>query len=444
MDKLNIFFTVGASLSEDSFIPVSQIKEIKEEMMEVSRFLQVDISYLYRIKDNSLDRYCYLDLDLGLLVSLLDGKLDTIKEFNIKKQIDEEEGYLQKALAEEDYYAYFSSVDYKLRIVMLNRKFEIIPKEIKYQVFEAVYFSLDYGFEYIKDNIYEQVKALKPKNIEKNLEGKLDRDGRLTIYRGVTDNSTNTYKANSWTASLSVAAQFATSFNCEKPIVYKAKVETKDIIAYIKDRREEEIVVLPEDVKSIERMDLATMESLYKDYPFTISQITSISQNISADLNIPRYMKRIGIHSTDHFKRVLFHSLILARMESLNNIEKDILIEASRYHDIGRGNDAICFKHGIESYKILEESNILDKYPEEERETIRYVIENHCIHDKDFIPIEKYKIENRDRAKRLLAIFKDADALDRVRIRDLDTNYLRTDFAETLTLVAYQLLEYGF
>lgn len=458
MNKQNIFSIVGASLFEDSFIPVIELKKNKEkikkelgtsslrsyeEILDVSKFLEEDISCLHMIKNNPLDLYCYLDLDLGLLVSLLDGKMDTIKNFNIKSKIEVQKRYLERALDEGDYYSYFSMVDYKLRIFMLNKKFELVPEEIKYDLFKTVYSSLDYGFEYIKKSVYEEVKALKPKDVEKKLEEKLDKNGMLIIYRGATDNSVSINDSNSWTTSLSVAAKFATRFNCPTPVVYRAKVKREDIIAYIKDRKEEEIVVMPKDIKFMEEMELATMGSLFENYLFTISEIASISQNISADLHIPRRMKRLGVHSTGHFKRVLFHSLIISEIESLDNIEKNILIEASRYHDIGRGNDAICYEHGIKSYKIIEKTNVLEKYTEDEKETIRYVMENHCIPDKEFIPIEKYRIKNKYRAKKLLKIFKDSDGLDRVRIRDLDTNYLRTDSARNLVLVAYQLLEYG-
>lgn len=46
------------------------------------------------------------------------------------------------------------------------------------------------------------------------------------------------------------------------------------------------------------------------------------------------------------------------------------------------------------------------------------------------------------RIKYLFFLFKDCDALDRVRILDLDFKYLRYRRSWQLTLVAYQLLHH--
>ena len=68
-------------------------------------------------------------------------------------------------------------------------------------------------------------------------------------------------------------------------------------------------------------------------------------------------------------------------------------------------------------------------------------------HSLDDSRYEKYIKENVPEALRpkytlCIKIIKDADALDRVRfgIRDLDINYLRTEEAKKMTLVAQQAL----
>lgn len=43
----------------------------------------------------------------------------------------------------------------------------------------------------------------------------------------------------------------------------------------------------------------------------------------------------------------------------------------------------------------------------------------------------------------MLSYFKDADGLDRVRLGDLNVDYLRTDIAKKMPLIAQRLLKSG-
>ena len=66
-------------------------------------------------------------------------------------------------------------------------------------------------------------------------------------------------------------------------------------------------------------------------------------------------------------------------------------------------------------------------------------MENHCIDDKKGLAnLEKCPIEDKNRAIRLYQILKDTDGLDRVRLGDLDINYLRLPISKRLVLVAQQ------
>ena len=49
--------------------------------------------------------------------------------------------------------------------------------------------------------------------------------------------------------------------------------------------------------------------------------------------------------------------------------------------------------------------------------------------------IEKYSIDDRDRATLIARLLKDADGLDRVRVSDLDPSFLR--FKESLKFVDF-------
>lgn len=65
-------------------------------------------------------------------------------------------------------------------------------------------------------------------------------DDEFTVYRGLMRNAS--YKALSWTLDRNVAKWFSNRFNNEGKI-YKATCKKKDVLAYVPNRNEKEIVV---------------------------------------------------------------------------------------------------------------------------------------------------------------------------------------------------------
>ena len=55
--------------------------------------------------------------------------------------------------------------------------------------------------------------------------------------------------------------------------------------------------------------------------------------------------------------------------------------------------------------------------------------------------IEEFFVKDMDRARYLSKLFKDADALDRVRLGDLNEKYLRNDFSHDLIDFSNKLFE---
>jgi hypothetical protein len=118
--------------------------------------------------------------------------------------------------------------------------------------------------------------------------------------------------------------------------------------------------------------------------------------------------------------------------EKLNTWKE--LITAAEFHDIGRINDWKETKHGSLSVKkimkLIPDWQSLDM----DWNLIHYLMINHCIDDHNIPYVD-------ERYQKCLEIIKDADGLDRVRIGDLNTNYLRLNISRNLEKVAYYLLE---
>lgn len=159
----------------------------------------------------------------------------------------------------------------------------------------------------------------------------------------------------------------------------------------------------------------------------------------------PGYFHRPnGIHGLGHTKRVLFLAELLAALENLAEPDRDIISIASVYHDIGRTHDGVDQEHGYASFDKVERMSLIRMENHEDYATVRYITETHCINDHHaFTLVEKYALEDRERGRRLLRFFKDADGLDRVRINDLNPEMLRLEASKGLVRVAKELFNLG-
>ena len=161
----------------------------------------------------------------------------------------------------------------------------------------------------------------------------------------------------------------------------------------------------------------------------------------SSEINQHWFHNPDGIHGILHIKRVLLHSIILSQMEGLDEKDRALLSYSALWHDIGRTYDGIDDAHGLKSLEKMKKLKIRQGFLNEELGILKYVIKNHCIYDHSALyNIQDEPIQDKARAIRLLKLFKDADGLDRVRINDLDIDYLRSDSAKKLVIVAKEVL----
>lgn len=155
----------------------------------------------------------------------------------------------------------------------------------------------------------------------------------------------------------------------------------------------------------------------------------------------PFFHRADGIHGVGHTLRVLFWVLYLGECESLPDKDRGLLTAAAKYHDIGRVNDWICEEHGFRSVTRMLEHGLYQPDEALDLHLVSFLISYHCINDAaaNRCLDEDHKIADKKRARRLFHIFKDSDGLDRVRIKDLDVRYLRTEPAKILKPAAEEL-----
>lgn len=362
---------------------------------------------------------------------------------NLTRLINSEEERVNQVFYEQDFFSLFSRlIDKGIALKVYQQLFDMIPYEDRYKTFVEVYSRCERGFSDIPEDFIKRVVEFRKQPLV--IPG-TDKNGQINIYRGLSLESTPIWRAYSWTLSLRVAVCFAIRFRLdgETGEVYRTKINQRQVAAYITRRKEEEIIVIPSEIQSeLQTAEKLTLINWYDIRPKLEDAGIIILYNKYADLLKGEYfLNPGGIHGLGHTKRVLLLNLILAFQLKLEDKDIHILSMAALYHDIGRTNDGVDPRHGLESYRKAEKAGLIRCDTTEDTEVMRFIIENHCLRDDTARRmLGNYNTGNTRDTLKLFNIFKDADGLDRVRLRDLDINQLRTDQAKSLVLVAEQLL----
>ncbi|MBV9229174.1 MAG: hypothetical protein JOZ18_07660 [Chloroflexi bacterium] len=139
-----------------------------------------------------------------------------------------------------------------------------------------------------------------------------------------------------------------------------------------------------------------------------------------------------NIHGIKHEARVMVWQELLARLLIRDGkaLDQEALRWAAATHDTQRMTDGSDFPHGERAAAWVEQT-LRHRIPERSLATVVYLNTWHVPPDisAPYITPE-------------LAVFKDADGLDRVRIYDLDPKFLRWGYSKTLLQhLAQALLE---
>lgn len=187
-------------------------------------------------------------------------------------------------------------------------------------------------------------------------------------------------------------------------------------------------------------MQSKNIEKILNGYNKALNKIIEIVRNNAVFQEVMSDFKEEffiddNIHGISHNERVALLACYIGIQEGLNDDELRLVLEAAKYHDIGRGFEG---NHGQYSSILIDRNkeNIFPNLSEDEINTIKALCHGHSVDDKRYIEIAKlYGIENIEKFKKLLDIVKDADALDRVRLPrfgQLEEKYLRTETSKRI------------
>lgn len=133
------------------------------------------------------------------------------------------------------------------------------------------------------------------------------------------------------------------------------------------------------------------------------------------------------LHGVKHTYRVMCHALRIGEMMGLN-IETAEAFCAAYIHDMARQHDGYCTQHGgwAAKRKLPLFSSLFSNLGITQKglQHIKIAVTNHSLH---------HEINPDQSAYYTVALLKDADALDRIRIGEdnLDISYLRLKQSQT-------------
>lgn len=379
---------------------------------------------------------------------------------------------LMKAYEEKDYYALLSASTSEqsgnIAMAILNKMLEQEKGSAKlYKAFLSHYTFCDCGAQQISRANMEKVRSCKTKRqTEATLKRLSSYPDEITIYRGEGSQSTDYAQAYSWTTDLNTAYFFAAWKGGESARLISAVVNKADVIEYIEDRNESEIIVFSDRLKNVSVKRFIQFDwfkevitSGFSGYKKELSLNSFSAENLKNDIGeiYEDFAAGIEDHDEKHSCRVAFFASFIYRIDVLfekSKTKKDKLktlryfgklMDAAKWHDVGRCDSSANEHHGIESSKIYESENGRD-------DIVQFLIKNHCV-DDDVAKQEWESLfaENPDRdiIWNLFCILKDADALDRCRFGNatpdsLDIRYLRLETSKQLVPVAVTLQRYRF
>jgi HD superfamily phosphodiesterase len=152
------------------------------------------------------------------------------------------------------------------------------------------------------------------------------------------------------------------------------------------------------------------------------------------------------LHGVRHTQRVHIHAQRLVRELSCPESDARLVLAAALWHDIGRVNDGWDPQHGELSATRVVELDLHASLAGSDAGLVLFAVRYHC-RDDEHGELSAVGEDDPERARRILRLLKDADALDRVRLgggaREVDSTTLRhpctigmVDFAVELLAAA--------
>lgn len=446
---MNISDIIQAARNSDSFsniIPLTSLKTAADVeaargkdipvALTVDEFKEkypdVDVECIYFGNPLSSGAY-YWNPDSMVIfpIQIINGDYLSRNNRPLKQHIDTAISKIKEHIERNDYRFIATALNDRMRVEYLKM---LIDKDMPniYELFSAIYPICDFGCSSLSVQDMEKLLSRKTDGQKERTLSMLEHlPPIVTVYRGCGSESTALEDAFSWSLNSAVAIYFATRYTTNDSRIYAAKVKREDIFEYI-DGGEQECLILPDKLFDVQKTDFYDI-----DWMNEMDEVAHkyLDYRDGADYDRIDFEMDSSIHGKAHSMRVLLFSLFLADLYGLDEEDEQTLADAALYHDTGRRNDAEDRHHGTISAKKYKR---VFKYPDP---VAVFLMKYHCKPDSEgyaAIDNDTALSAQKERVIQLFKIFKDADALDRLRLGNFELDYtrLRTDEAKKLPLVA--------
>jgi len=194
------------------------------------------------------------------------------------------------------------------------------------------------------------------------------------------------------------------------------------------------------------KMEKSNIKNMNINYLISIGfkqdQIDLICNLVNRGIKEKLYTKNyFPYHNIEHIEKVLCYCIwILNKKEEILK-NTDILLYSALYHDCGRKLNVSNKMHGIVGARIASKK-LENDFDDTSINTIKLLIETHA-KPNDIVDFKDYDFTNSEKEsiQMLSNILKDADALDRNRIKifkfaQCNPNYLRTKEAKEIYYIS--------
>ena len=397
-----------------------------------NNFPKLNPDFIYY--NNGIHQTFYFDKENLILFPIELYGAEALKPYDELQNVVVERAEKIKGNVEKgDYASSLLVLGDRMRMEMLNLMIDEDRCNNLYELFTNFYQTSDYGCSAIKDHSMRKLMSLKsPKETEHTKEMLKDFPATVTVYRGEGDRSAAWQESMSWTTDINIANFFASRMTGHNAVIHIAEVDKMNIAEYFE--YENECIILPENIRYLKSIELQGTDFIEDMLPKILNRY-QLYRDMALDLLDFRIDD--NEHGRLHTFRVLMNALMISEMKDLPESDKNILATAAIFHDTMRDNNGDDRDHGEKSAEYYAKFAASHSEYEEYCETVYQLIKYHCLpYEEGYRAIAKEK-------HHLFEVFKDADALDRVRfgMRNLDMNQLRTDEAKSLTMVACIMLQ---
>lgn len=376
----------------------TEMKRLQENGMSIDlsadvfeeRFAGVPVENVYYL-NNSLDKYFYIDLDTYnvMHLNIYNGQFFGLKDETLPEEWRKVLDIKKKYLESRDFIGLLTMTPSCLNSALLNHILECEePSEEMYELFIEMYSFNDYVAGLLSEKAWDNVMKSfeKATKYKEDLNMKLaDLPEKITVYRGEGDKSTPHDEALSWTLSPNIALFFAMRFAINGQAtahIIRGVVNKEDVIAYIQDRNEEELVVKPGTVQVSLKVNCLSLDDVvpimddanFFYFPFQEALRDLLRQG--GDEKTILHKLRIGRYAT-----------ILAELEGLEFEEVGLLLGAILKLDGNRIKDKD--KVNVWLNQALNQSNELPVNPIQEVEHLEYTTMISVL--KDAIELDKLR-----------------------------------------------------